>query len=104
MFIYTNLNEYFQLFSAYLRHLCHAVQSQSINLICPYYIENISESTLNSTQRKRFFILTDQQTFMTESKSALLSSFDVCHPQVVIIYEGNETGITRRDLGVHANP
>lgn len=41
---------------------------------------------------------------MTESKSALLSSFDIRHPQVVIIYEGNKTGITGRDLGVHANP
>lgn len=41
---------------------------------------------------------------MTESKSSLISSFDIRHPQVVIIYEGNETGITRWNLGVHANP
>lgn len=45
-----------------------------------------------------------RQTFMTVSESSLLCRLDVAHPQVIIIDEGDERGVTGRDLRVHACP
>lgn len=44
------------------------------------------------------------KTFMTVREAPLLRRLDVAHPQVIIIDEGNERGVTGRDLRVHACP
>ena len=41
---------------------------------------------------------------MAEGEPALLSALDVGHPQVVAVDEGDEVGVPRADLGVHAGP
>lgn len=41
-------------------------------------------------------------TFVTVGESLLLSSLDISYPQVVIVHEGDEVGVSRADLWIHA--
>ena len=43
-------------------------------------------------------------TFVAESESPFLSSLNVGNPQVVVVDEGYEVGVSGADLGVHAGP
>lgn len=44
------------------------------------------------------------QTFVAKSESPFLAGLDVGDPQVVIVDEGYEVGVSGTDLGVHARP
>lgn len=41
---------------------------------------------------------------MTKGQPSLLTGFNISHPQVVVVNERDESGVTGTDLGVHANP
>lgn len=48
--------------------------------------------------------MVESQTFVAEREPPFLAGLDVGDPQVVIVDEGYEVGISRTDLGVHARP